>query len=232
MESMKIINAPESRQVEEMEQVQDSSRRRFFQVAGGIAGAGLLFSACRRTPPSNTYVGSGDIGLLNYFYILNMVEAAFYTQAVLTPYYGLTVSESALLTDLRDQEIAHREFFKKLLGKSAVTAIKTDFSLVTFADRNSVLTHATVIEDMMVAACNGAIQLFSNTDYILMTAKMATVEARHAAYARDLHAANSFADTSAVDASGLDLALAPLTVMNTAMKYIETRFDTTKLPTY
>src|SRR4051812_2031441 len=118
---MKIWNTPAEEQVEEMKGGYDVSRRRFFQLAGGIAGAGILFSACKKTSgPTDVYIGSGDTALLNYLYILQQVEAAFYTQAVLTNYYGITESELQLLTDVRDQEIAHREFFKALLGTDAV----------------------------------------------------------------------------------------------------------------
>jgi len=45
-------HTPGNEQVEEVDKVYDVSRRRFFQLAGGIAGAGVLLAACRRTPPS------------------------------------------------------------------------------------------------------------------------------------------------------------------------------------
>lgn len=201
-------------------------------MAGGMAGAGLLFAACKGSAPTDIYVGSGDTGLLNYLYILQQLEAAFYTQAVATPYYGLTASEEALLTELRDTEVAHREFFKKMLGADAVRNVEVNFSPVTFADRTSFLSNAIIIEDLMVAAMNGVVKLFTDTKYILIIAKMAPVEARHAAYSRDLLTRNSFADATAVNSNGLDLASSPLTVMNSAQTYLQSRFDTSKLPSY
>src|ERR1700741_2488407 len=130
---MKINNDPLIKTVG-MDKGYDLSRRRFFQLAGGLAGVGLLLSSCHtRTGPSDTYIGSGDVALLNYLYILEQLEAAYYTQAYATPYYGMTTSELQLLLDLRDQEIAHREFFKKLLGTNAIGSISPNFSMVTFA---------------------------------------------------------------------------------------------------
>src|ERR1700733_1432632 len=99
---MKINNTPGNDQVEEMDQSSSLSRRRFFQLAGGVAGAGLLLQACKKAGAGTTYIGSGDTALLNYIYILEQLEAAFYTQAVATPYYGMDASEQALLQDVRD----------------------------------------------------------------------------------------------------------------------------------
>src|ERR1043165_4567048 len=162
---MEIKKTP-APQVEETEIISDPSRRRFFQLAGGIAGAGLLFAAasCRRTPASDTFLGEGDVALLNYLYILKQVTSDFYTQAVATPYFGISKSENDLQADWRDQEIAHREYFKRLLGKDAVKAIKTQLSAVTFADRKSFLTHSGILEDLSSGAYTGAARLFKNKD--------------------------------------------------------------------
>ncbi len=228
---MEIKNAPVNEQVEEMDKVSDVSRRRFFQLAGGIAGAGLFLAACKaRTKPSDTYLGSGDIGLLNFIYVIQQLESSFYTQAVATPYYGLSVIESQLLTDVRDQEIAHTEFMKGLLGNNAVTNISVNFSAVTFADRTSTLKYAAIIEDLAVSAINGSAHLFSDNQYVFALSKMVSVEARHSAYFRDLASNGSFADSTAVDNYGLDLAGTPATVFASATAYLHTNFDSSKLP--
>lgn len=214
-----------------MDTVSGVSRRRFFQLAGGIAGAGLLLSACRRrSEPTDTYLGSGDVALLNFFYVIQQLEAAFYSQAVATPYYGLTVFESQLLTDVRDQEIAHCAYIKSLLAKNAVSDVSVNFSAVTFADRTSVLTYAAKLEDLAISAINGSVHLYSNKDYVYALSKMVTVEARHSAYFRDRLTHNSFADSTAVDVYGLDLAAPPATVLDAAGAFLYTRFDSSKLP--
>ena len=228
---MIIKNAPVTERVEEMDKIPNVSRRRFFQLAGGIAGAGVLLSACRNGGVvTTTYLGSGDIALLNFVYVIQQLEAAFYTQAVATPYYGLNTSESQLLTDVRDQEIAHSEFLKGLLGQQAVQNISPNFSAVTFADRTSFLTYAAIFEDLSVSAINGAAHLFSDSQYVFSLSKIASVEARHSAYFRDLLSNGSFADSSVIDNYGLDKAGSPATVFATAENYIHTTFDASKLP--
>jgi len=227
-----MLNKPAYNKVEETGKAYDVSRRRFFQLAGGVAGAGILLSAChKRSGPTDVYIGSGDIALLNYLYILEQVEAAFYTQAVTTNYYGITKSELELLTDVRDQEIAHREFLRTLLGANAIPAINTAFKGVTFAERTSFLTNATQLEDLVISGINGAAPLFSDTDYVVSLGKMVTVEARHSAYFRDLNSYNSFADSTIIGSTGLDQNNTPSSVLGIAeSNYIVTRFDASKLP--
>src|ERR1700753_581553 len=99
------------------------ARRSFLRYAGvGVAGMGLLATAasCHKDHsinPNNGYtdVGTGDVGILNYAYALEKLEAAFYTQVVATPYSNMPAIELTYLTAIRDHEIAHREFFKAAL---------------------------------------------------------------------------------------------------------------------
>jgi len=64
-------------------------------------------------------LGAGDIGVLNYAYALEQLEAAFYIQVAKTPYEGITKAELSNLKAIRDHEIAHREFLRKALGRTA-----------------------------------------------------------------------------------------------------------------
>ena len=83
-------------------------------------------------------LGTGDVAILNYAYALEQLEAAFYTQVIATPFTGITAAESSLLTDVRDHEIAHREFFKAALAGNAIPALQVDFSTIDFTSRASV----------------------------------------------------------------------------------------------
>lgn len=227
---MKIIQSPADGQVEGTDKGYDASRRGFLKLAGGIAGAGILFSACNpRSGPTNLYLGSGDTALLNFLYVIQQIEADFYTQAVATQYYGITHNELIALTDVRDQELAHKGFLQNLLGTSALAAIAPDFSAVTFADRTSMLTHAAAIEDIAVAALNSTAAYFSDTSLAIALSKMVSVEARHSAYFRDLLAFNSFSD-NVLDINGLDQAGTPGSVLNAALFYSHTRYDSSNLP--
>ena len=207
------------------------SRRRFLQLAGGIAGAGLVLSAChQRTGPTDIYVGSGDTALLNFLYVLEQMEADFFTKAVTGAYIGISQLEYLALVDMRDQEIAHREYLQGLLGKDAITAIVTNFSGVNFADRTSVLTNASVMEDIVSAGYNAAAGRFQDQSFPQSFCKIASVEGRHASYFRDALSHNNFADSTVVDVNGLSQAPAPSVVLTTAQQFLTTRFDSSNLP--
>lgn len=214
------------------------SRRKFLMYSGTLAGTALLLDSCRKEPTnpeptgSNAVnLGTGDIGILNYAYALEQLEAAFYTQVAITPYSGITASETALLTDIRDHEIAHREFFKNALGGSAIPDLEVDFSGVDFGSRASVLETAKTFEDLGVSAYNGAGNLIESADYLLLAGKIVSVEARHAAYIRDLINNGSFADNTAVNPNGLDLTNTPADVLQAAGPFIVTEIDASGLPT-
>jgi hypothetical protein len=220
------------------------SRRKFFGYAGAATAMMVVAAACTRSVDaaagSNAAVaadgtvdlGSGDIGILNYAYALEQLEAAFYTKVIMSQYSGMSAMETALITDIRDHELAHREFFKNALGGAAIPALEVDFSSIDFASRTSVLATAKAFEDLGVSAYNGAGRLIQNPDYLVLAGKIVSVEARHASYIRDLIARNSFADDSIVNAMGLDVTRKPLEVLPIAATYIKTKIDASHLPFY
>ncbi|MDQ3131241.1 MAG: ferritin-like domain-containing protein, partial [Acidobacteriota bacterium] len=97
-------------------------------------------------------LGKGDFGVLNYAYALEQLESAFYTQVLATPYSGMNSAEREILTDIRDNEIAHREFFKAALGKKAIPALQVNFTSINFNSRDSVLKTAHTFEDTGTSA--------------------------------------------------------------------------------
>ena len=212
-------------------------RRKFLTVLGGTASAVTVLAACSKndngpsTGTTGVDLGSGDTGILNYAYALEQLEAAFYTQVILTPYSGISTSELALLTDIRDHEIAHREFFKTALADKAIPGLEVNFSAIDFTKRDSVLGTAKAFEDLGVSAYNGAGKLITNPDYLTLAGKIVSVEARHAAFIRDLITPGSFADSTAVDMNGLDKAAAPKDVLTAASAFLKTKVTANNLPT-
>lgn len=184
-------------------------------------------------PPGDDSVnlGTGDTGVLNYAYALEQLEAAFYTQVVASFYGGATAGEQAMLTDIRDHEVIHRDFLKAALGSAAIADLAVDFTSVNLADRTQVLGAARTFEDLGVAAYNGAGKLLTTPDYLLVAGKIVSVEARHAAAIRDLVEANSFAGSDVVDPNGLDRALGPTEVLAAADTYVTTTINASGLPT-
>jgi hypothetical protein len=205
------------------------ARRSFLRYAGiGVAaGTIAMTSACKKDKTANSSnvidIGSGDVGILNYAYALEQLEAAFYVRVAASPYANITSAESALLTDIRDHEVAHREFFKAALGANAIMGLTVDFTAINFADRTSVLNTAKAFEDLGVAAYNGAGYLIKSADYLTLAGKIVSVEARHAAYIRNLIANGSYADSTVVDSNGLDKTMAIAQVLPTANQFLSTK---------
>ncbi|WP_317046925.1 ferritin-like domain-containing protein [Pedobacter yulinensis] len=215
-----------------------SSRRTFLQFAGaGMAGMALVAAGCKKNRYPNfetadgVDLGKDDIGILNYAYALEQLEAAFYTQVVAgSGFAAFSDIEKAYLTDIRDHEVAHREFFKNALQGNAIPALEVNFSAINFGDRTSILSTAKAFEDLGCAAYNGAGRLIKDKNYLLLAGKIVSVEARHAALIRDLIANGSFANSEVVDANGLEKSKAPKDVLAIAGAYIKTKINASNLP--
>ncbi len=205
-----------------------SIEQAFAQTPGGAMGKAVD-------------LGEGDVGILNYAYALEQLEAAFYTQVFKTPYANMASADKDILSGIRDHEIAHRDFFKAALKKNAIPALDVDFSKIDFNSRDSVLTTALTFEDLGVAAYNGAGQLLEKGEYLLLAGKIVSVEARHATAIRYLMATNSSGNAtvgstannaggsnaaggikSVVDDKGLDQATAPAEVLKSAGPFVKT----------
>ena len=204
------------------------ARRSFLRYAGaGAASIAVLGAAsCKKDHASSSSgndIGSGDMGILNFAYALEQLEAAFYLQVVATPYSGITTTETAYLTDIKDHEVLHRDFFKTAIGSSAIQTLTTDFSKINFSDRASVLGAAKLFEDTGVRAYNGAGYLIENVDYLAIAGKIVSVEARHAALISNLITPGSFVATDQVDATGLNYTNTIAEVLAAANGYLKTK---------
>lgn len=218
------------------EQQSKLDRRSFLQFAGaGTVGLALFAAGCKKDgvimdDSKGVNLGSGDIGILNYAYALEQLEAAFYTKVVASFYTGITEAERILLADIRDHEIAHREFFKNALGSNAIPGLEVDFSMINFSSRESVLATAKAFEDLGVSAYNGAGVLIKDSAYLSLAGKIVSVEARHAALIRDLISNGSFANSEVVDSNGLDKSRPPMEVITIAAPFIKTKINANDLP--
>lgn len=235
LEEREVVSSGQLTLLEQMANA--SNRRRFLQWAGVTVGV-VLVAGCGDDDgpmaPAGVNLGSGDVGVLNYAYALEQLEAAFYTRVVATPYTGISTAERNILTDIRDHEIVHREFLKAALGAGAIGTLDFDFASVNFTSRASVLGTAKVFEDLGVGAYNGAGQLLTDANLLLVAGKIVSVEARHASVIRDLLNPNSadFAGNDVVTVSGgLDQALTPAAVLAAADPFITNSINAGSLPT-
>ena len=187
------------------------------------------------TPPVNNgvFLGTGDFQILNFAYALEQLEAAFYVKVATASNFTtlFSATEQTYMSDVRDHEVAHREYFKAALGSNAIKGLTPDFSSIDFSTRSGILAQAKAFEDTGVSAYNGAGKLLVDANYLLLAGKIVSVEARHAALIRELLAANSFAASDVIDSSGLDKARTPPEVLSIAGTYIKTKINASNLPT-
>lgn len=213
------------------------SRRNFLRFTGMAgASAALIVTGCTKEDNgegenNGVNLGSGDIGVLNYAYALEQLEAAFYTQVAASPYSGISDLERQYMEEIRDHEIAHREFFKNALGNQAIGPLAVNFDSINFSSRDSVLATAKAFEDLGVSAYNGAGKLLTSPDFLLLAGKIVSVEARHAALIRDLISNGTFADNTVIDANGLDTSRSPMEVLQIASAFVRTKINASNLPT-
>lgn len=212
-----------------------SGRRTFLQWSGltmAVVALGCSDDDDNGPGPSTEVdLGTGDTGVLNYAYALEQLEAAFYTAVTASFYSGATAAEQAILNDIKNHEVIHRDFFRGALGTAAIADLQVDFTGVDLTSRAEVLGAAQIFEDLGVAAYNGAGKLLTTPANLVRAGRIVSVEARHAAAIRDLVAANSFAGSDVVDANGLDRAFTPTQVLTQADPYITTTINASGLPT-
>lgn len=219
------------------------NRRNFLKVSGlAVVGSGLLLASCSDDDDNGNMMGgtfdlgTGDVGVLNYAYALEQLEAAFYTNVVNGSFYAsANEDEKAILLALYNHEVNHREWFKAAIDANVpdpnarLTAnLEFDFSSVDFSDRDSVLGTAKVLEDTGVSAYNGAGQYIQTAAYLTLAGKIVSVEARHAAAIRSLISGSAdytaFAGDDIIDSNGLDLAKSPAEVITAAGGFFVTPF--------
>ena len=179
-----------------------------------------------------TFDFSSDIGVLNYAYALEQLEAAFYATVVSADGFSSAFSadEQGVLQDLAAHEAIHRDFLAAALGDSAIPGLLPNFGSIDFDSRASVLSTALVFEDLGVAAYNGAGQYLTSDDFLTLAGKIVSVEARHASVIAGLITANAVAGSGIIDENGLDRALAPSAVLAAADPFIFNTVSASNVP--
>ena len=212
--------------------LQLTTRRRFLgllAIGGSILMLPSVFTACSDDDSiTDPFVDpdryrlnlSNDTGILNYAYVLEQLEAAFYTAALSSAgFTALSAAEQEVLQDLQQHEVIHREFFKQVLGTAALPAVgfnTTTLGTLT-ANRDVLLSTSQLLEDTGVSAYNGAGKYLTSAANLLVAGKIVSVEARHAAAIRDIRdgtTGRKFAGDDVVNAQGLDVKSEPSDVLS------------------
>jgi hypothetical protein len=155
-------------------------RRTVGAAATALGGATVAGMLARRGDSAPSF--RQDVAILNFLLQLEYLQAAFYAEARDRAALGGELARVA--TTLAAHEHAHVAFLRRTLGPAARPARKFDFGNAT-ADGKEFLAAAVTIEEAGIAAYVGQAGNLTK-DLITDAARITGVEARHAAWVRDL----------------------------------------------
>ncbi|MGH2623488.1 MAG: ferritin-like domain-containing protein [Sphingobacterium sp.] len=134
-------------------------------------------------------------GVLNYALTLEYLEAEYYTKGAAASGLVPTGKPAGAIATIRDHEVAHVAFLKKVLGDQAVSKPNFDFTAGgtfgnVFSDYDTFLALAQAFEDTGVRAYKGQAGLLKGNQVVLTAAlQIHSVEARHASHIRQMRKA-------------------------------------------
>jgi rubrerythrin len=168
---------------EAAEAVAGDTRAAFMRKGGILAAAGLGMAAI----PGGVALAKGtprsDVKILNYALTLEYLEAAFYAEAVAK---GKLNGVAARFAQVAGQhEAAHVAALQKALGSAAGKKPQFDFKGTTDGE-GTFLETAMTLEDTGVAAYQGQADKIKTTAVLASAGAILAVEARHAAWVRDI----------------------------------------------
>lgn len=147
---------------------------------GSLVAAGVTFGGIPSLASAAS--ASQDVKIANFALLLEYLEAAFYTEAENKG--KLTGEARSFARVVGAHERAHRDFLKSLLGKMAIKSPRFNFKGTTSNTAKFIVT-AVALEDTGVGAYNGqGANLTKKT--LALAAEIVSVEARHAAWIRDI----------------------------------------------
>ena len=158
-------------------------------AGGGIVVAGVLLGE----PPAPAESSpEQDAEVLGFVLRLERLQEAFYAEAVRRG--RITDEPREFARVVGGHELAHVAFIEKALGRAAPPAQRYDFGDAT-ADPAAFLETARELEDLTTRAYNAGAPGLSR-GALTAAARIASVEARHAAWIRDIAGLNPAPDAS------------------------------------
>jgi hypothetical protein len=167
-----------------------TSRRNFLKTAGwataaisaaGIGGFGVASKyAGAQDAPYKTYEGLGDAAILQFAYLLEQLEATFYSVGADSGLFDeYTVAQIAAI---RDHEYAHAEALAATLGQlgAEVPAIpEFTFPEDATADAATFLNYAATLEPVGIGAYQGAAPALESPDILAAAISIHNAECQH-----------------------------------------------------
>ena len=172
---------------ETADKVDPGTRAAFLKKAGiglgAAAGSGAFLGALPAVAGAAT-IPSSDVAILNFALTLEYLEAAFYAEAISNGkvFDGETQNFARIVAA---HEAAHVTFLKGALGSKAVAKPTFDFKDTT-SDQTKFEATSTVLEDTGVQAYLGQVGNIKNKKILAAAGSILPVEARHAAWIRDI----------------------------------------------
>ena len=149
-------------------------------VAGGAAVGVAVW--LRPQPTAGKTSAAQDVRILNFLLVLEEAQAAFYDAALRAG--ALSGDLLTFARTVAPQEHEHVDFLRRKLGPRAQAAPRFDFSEAT-ADASRFRDAAIELEEATAAAYIGQGANLTR-DAVIDAARIVAVQARHAAWIRDL----------------------------------------------
>jgi ferritin-like protein len=176
---------------EAAEKVDPNTRAAFLRKAGlgagAVIGGGAVMGALPSLASAASIPGS-DIAILNFALTLEYLEADFYAQAIRQGSFNGDTNTFARI--VAAHEAAHVKFLQGALGAKAVKKPKFDFKDAV-TDQMKFEATATVLEDTGVQAYLGQVGNIKNKKILVAAGSILPVEARHAAWIREIRLAKA-----------------------------------------
>jgi hypothetical protein len=153
-------------------------------VAGAVALGGLPDFAASKASPEQ------DVEILNFALLMEYVQFGFYAEALSRKVLAGELLEYARIVGGQEEE--HVRFVRSALGKAAKPKPKLEFGDAT-SDADHFAETAVKLEDLGIAAYNAQAPNLTK-DALAAAARIVSVEARHAAWIRDVTGLNPAPD--------------------------------------
>jgi hypothetical protein len=177
--------------IQETAEAVDPTTRAAFLKKAGLGGAAVLGGgAVMGMLPSiaSAAVPASDIAILNFALTLEYLEAEFYAQAKANNVGNGNGDLVSFVNVVAVHEAAHVSFLKNALGAKAVAKPRFDFK-DTVTDQKKFQATAQVLEDTGVMAYLGQAGNIKSKKILAAAGSILPVEARHAAWIRDINSA-------------------------------------------
>jgi hypothetical protein len=169
----------------------ETSRRNFLKTAAwataavsaaGVGGFGVAarYANAQTDQAYKSYQGLGDEAILQFAYLLELLEGTFYAEGVKAGIFG--ESAVAQIAEIRDHEFAHAEAIAATLGDLGAEVPATpDFTYPAkvFGDPAAFLELAATFEPVGIGAYQGAAPALKSKDILAAAISIHNAECQH-----------------------------------------------------